>query len=65
MDKAGRSRVGKTGPTHGKVPEGVKTPDLMVQWVDSKAANVTGTESDGTSYEPGAALITEVCPFCG
>ena len=57
--------MGKTGPTHGKVPEGVKTPDLMVQWVDSKAANVTGTESDGTSYEPGAALITEVCPFCG
>ena len=36
----------------------------MVQWVDSKATNVKGTKSDGTLYEPGTALITEVCPFC-
>lgn len=36
----------------------------MVQWVDSKAANVKGAKSAGTLYEPGTALITEVCPFC-
>lgn len=35
----------------------------MVQWVDSKATNVKGTKSDGTLYEPGTALITEVCRF--
>lgn len=36
----------------------------MVQWVNSKATNQKGAKSAGTLYEPGTALITEVCPFC-